>query len=304
MERNKSWSATEKALREILGDGLAVDQPMSRHTTIGAGGNARLLAVPRSEKQVIETIGYAISEKLEYVVLGKGSNLIVRDGGYDGLIIKMGAPLSKTRLNRRTVFAGAGASFARLSRNVTKAGRTGMEFGIGIPGTVGGAVAMNAGAWGGDVSGIFVRAKIVDGNGAVRVLKAGDVRFGYRKADLPAGCVILSATFACPPGEIDQSTYARVLSRKDTQPISQRTFGSTFVNPPGGYAGQMIEACGLKGKRVGGAVISEKHANFIVNAEGKASASDVESLIELMRREVRKKFGITLKTEVVIIGNR
>ncbi len=301
-------AATDKgiteALRRILGAGLRLDEPMSRHTTISVGGPARFMAVPRTAGQVAALVRYAQAEGLDYFVLGKGSNLIVRDGGYGGLVIKMNTHLTRVRYNRRTVYAEAGASWARLARAVTKLGRTGMEFGIGIPGTVGGAVAMNAGAYGGQVADILLRVKLIDGAGIERVLDAGAVQFDYRHTRLPERAVILSATFDCPQGKIDKETYQRALNRKNTQPIAARTFGSTFRNPKGGYAARMIEACGLKGTRLGGAVVSEKHANFIVNETNEASAADVEGLIKLMRREVKKNFGVTLKTEVIIIGNR
>jgi UDP-N-acetylmuramate dehydrogenase len=293
-----------KSLRRIVGDGLRVDEPMSRHTTIGVGGRARFMAVPRNMGHVVKVVRCARAAKIDYVAVGKGSNLIVRDGGYNGVIIKMGSNLSKIRINRKTVFAEGGASFARLSRNITREGRTGMEFGIGIPGTVGGAVVMNAGAFGGDVAGVLDRVKLVDSNGRERVFRAGDIEFGYRRTSIPKGSIVLSATFRCPPGKIDDKTYRRSLARKESQPISERTFGSTFVNPPGDFAARMIDACGLKGAKRGGAMISDKHANFIINVDGEATARDVEGLIRLMRREVRDKFGVTLKTEVIVIGNR
>jgi UDP-N-acetylmuramate dehydrogenase len=230
--------------------------------------------------------------------------MIVRDGGYDGIVLKLGTHLSKTRVNRVSVLAEGGASFARLARNMTRQGRTGLEFAVGIPGTVGGAVVMNAGAFGGEVADVVRRVKLVDADGKQRVLLAKDIVFRYRGSSISRGSVVLSATFSCPPGQIDKKTYQRSLGRKETQPISERTFGSTFVNPPGDFAARMIEACGLKGVQRGGAKISEKHANFIVNSGGDATARDVEYLIRSMRREVKKKFGVTLKTEVIVIGNR
>ena len=291
-------------LKRILGDGLRTDEPMSKHTTIGVGGAARVLAIPSTMRQVGKIVSYANRRGLTYAVVGKGSNLIVRDGGYDGMIVKMGAQLSKVKVNKTTVSAQGGASFALLSRKMTKMGRTGLEFGIGIPGTVGGAVRMNAGAFGGEVKDVLRRARIVDRDGEEHVLKPEDIRFSYRRSHLPKGSVVLSATFSCPPGNINEEAYRRSLGRKETQPIWERTFGSTFVNPEGAYAAEMIEKCGLKGMRRGGAMISDMHANFIVNKGGEARAKDVEALIRLMQREVKKKFGVVLKTEVVIIGNR
>ncbi|MGD8413393.1 MAG: UDP-N-acetylmuramate dehydrogenase, partial [Candidatus Latescibacterota bacterium] len=234
-------------MKRIVGDGLRCDEPMSKHTTIGVGGAARFMVTPRNMEQVGELVRYARSAGVDYVIVGKGSNLIVRDGGYDGIVVKMGTYMSKTRLNRRTVLAEGGTSFARLARNVTKKGRTGLEFAVGIPGTVGGAVVMNAGAFGGEVANVLRRVKLVDADGKQRVLGTKDIRFRYRGTDIPRDSVVLSATFNCPPGRVDTDTYKRALARKETQPISERTFGSTFVNPPGDFAARMIEACGLKG---------------------------------------------------------
>ena len=279
-----------RELNRILRGGLHADEPMSKHTTIGVGGNARLLAEPTSINQVTRVVRYTLESGLAYTVVGKGSNLIVRDGGYDGLIIKLGTHLGKIRLNRRTVRAGGGASFARLARRMTQMGRTGLEFGIGIPGTVGGAVRMNAGAFGGEISDVLRRVQFVDDHGELQVLKGSEMTFSYRKSSLPRGAIVLSATFDCPPGQINQEAYDRSLARKETQPISERTFGSTFVNPPGRFAAQMIEGCGLKGRRRGGAMISDKHTNFIINVDGSARAEDVEGLIRLMRQEVKKKY--------------
>lgn len=293
-----------RSLKRIVGDGVRRDEPMSRHTTIGVGGTARFIVTPRNMGQVAKLVRFARTAELDYIVVGKGSNLIVRDGGYDGMVVKLGPHLSKVRLNRRTVLAEGGASFARLARNVTRQGRTGLEFAVGIPGTVGGAVFMNAGAFGGEVANVISRVKLVDSGGNERVLRAHEIKFGYRCTSIERNSVVLSATFNCPPGDIDKTTYNRSLGRKQTQPISERTFGSTFVNPPGDFAARLIESCGLKGVRKGGAKISEKHANFIVNDRGKATARDVEYLIRLMRREVKKKFSVTLKTEVIVIGNR
>ena len=299
----KPWNTVVNDLRKILPHGVRAEEPMARHTTIGAGGPARVLAVPSSFGQVVQIVRYARAHDINYIVVGKGSNLIVRDGGYDGVIIKMGSRLARIRPGRNTVLAEGGASFPLLSRKLTRAGRTGLEFGLGIPGTVGGAVKMNAGAFGGEVSQVLRRVRLVDVEGTEQVLYAKDIQFSYRRTSLPVGCVVLSATFMCPPGKVDKETCQRSIARKDTQPIDARSFGSTFVNPDQGYAARMIEDCGLKGTRRGGAVISEKHANFIVNVGDDTKARDVEGLIRLMRNEVRKKFGVTLKTEVIIVGN-
>jgi UDP-N-acetylmuramate dehydrogenase len=295
---------TERGLREIVGADLRIDEPMSRHTTIGVGGPARYLAIPRSASQVVGLVKFAGATGLEYTVLGKGSNLVVRDGGYDGLVIKMGSQISRVRLNRTTVFAEGGAALSRLARRITSGGRPGLEFAVGIPGTVGGAVVMNAGAFGGEIADVLESVKLVDENGSEKAVERQEIQFAYRKSSIPPGSVVLSATFRCPPGEIDEETYRKSLGRKETQPIWERTFGSTFVNPPDDHAARLIEACGLKGVRRGGAMVSPKHANFIVNVEGNATAKDVEDLMDLVRNEVQKRHGVILEPEVIVIGHR
>jgi UDP-N-acetylmuramate dehydrogenase len=321
MATRQAWDELLETLDSLRGASVRPEEPMSRHTTLGVGGRARVLVTPATVAQVSAVICATRALGIARVAVGKGSNLIVRDGGYDGVVIKLGSNLivrdggydgvviklgtqmSKVTVNRKTVRAEAGASFARLCRSLTRAGRRGLEFGVGIPGTVGGAVRMNAGAFGGEVSDVLRRAWVVEGDGAVRRLEAAEIEFGYRRTDIARDAVVVEATFSCPPGEVDREAYERALRRKETQPIDERTFGSTFVNPPGGYAAAMIEGCGLKGKRIGGATISDRHANFIVNPEGKARAADVEALIDLMKRKVKERYGVSLETEVVIIGS-
>jgi len=304
MKPSRSWDALSRDLRRITRGGVKENEPMSAHTTLGVGGAARILITPASTGQVVKIVRYAHRNAIPYFVLGKGSNLIVRDGGYDGLVISMGARMCRVRVNKLTVFAEGGASFARLARTMTKQGRTGLEFGVGIPGTVGGAVKMNAGAFGGEIKDVLRRVRLVEREGNVTVLKADQLEFGYRRSHLPQDSIVLSATLNCAPGPVRQEVYQRSIRRKETQPIWERCFGSTFVNPPGDFAARMIEGCGLKGHRRGGAMISDMHANFIINVDGKARASDVEGLIGLMKREVKKKYGVALKTEVIVLGHK
>jgi len=262
------------------------------------------MVMPKAVAEVQRTVRLANAHGIAYVAVGKGSNLIVRDGGYDGIVIKLAEHMTAVRISQRTVFAQGGTSFAALSRKLTKAGRTGLEFGIGIPGSVGGAVHMNAGAFGGEVGGALVSARIVDPAGAVKTVRASDITFTYRHTTLDPRAIVVAATFKCPPGTVRKDVYDRSVGRKKTQPIWERSFGSTFVNPPGKYAAEMIEGCGLKGTRRGGAMFSDLHANFIINIDGHATAADVEALIDLARTEVKKRYGVELKTEVVVIGDR
>jgi UDP-N-acetylmuramate dehydrogenase len=299
-----SLAAAGAELEKFLGPRLRPEEPMSRHTTIGVGGPARWMALPASAAEVARIVRCANRHGVPLVAVGKGSNLIVRDGGYDGIVVKLAEHMTKVRVNQRTVYAEAGASFAALSRRMTRAGRTGLEFGTGIPGSVGGAVRMNAGAFGGEVRDALAGVRLVDADGRIRAVSAKEVTFSYRHTSLDPRAIVVAATFRCAPGAVRQDVYERSLARKNTQPIWERSFGSTFVNPPGRYAAEMIEGCGLKGRRHGGAMISDMHANFIINAEGTATAADVEALIELARGEVLGKYGVELKTEVIVIGNR
>lgn len=288
----------------FLKERVRLDEPMSKYTTVGVGGPARVMAFPQSPSEVARVVRTALALSIPFVPVGKGSNLIVRDRGYDGIVIQMAEHMTRVKVNARTVWAQGGASFAVLSRKMTKAGRTGLEFGIGIPGSVGGAVRMNAGAFGGEVKDALAGVRIVDESGRLRALPASRIQFAYRHTNIPARAIVVEATFRCAPGAIRKDVYERSIGRKNTQPIWERSFGSTFVNPPGRYAAELIEGCGLKGTRRGGAMFSDLHANFIVNFEGKASAADVEGLIALAQETVKQKYGIDLKTEVIVIGNR
>lgn len=294
----------ERALGKLLRDRFRRDEPMAKHTTIGAGGCARYFALPRSSREVASLVRLATGNTLPYVIIGRGSNLVVRDGGYAGLIIKLGGNFAKVRVGAHSVSAQAGASFSGLARRMVRMGRPGLEFAVGIPGSVGGAVWMNAGAYGGDVSQVLYRVSCVDATGEIFTIQAEHGTFEYRRSRLPAGANVLTASFRGSPGPIDRKMLALSERRKLTQPLEHRSFGCAFVNPPGKHAGRLIEECGLKNTRIGGAVISEKHANFILNIGPETGTDDIEALIALARKEVRKKFGITLKPEVVIVGDK
>ena len=303
-EKTLDYSKVEGELRKGCPRGIRVDGPMSKHTSIGAGGRVRFFAIPRSAAEMVSVVRTALKWGLPYIGIGRGSNLLVRDGGFDGLIISVASNLAEMRVYKRTAYAEAGVSFTKVGRVLTRHGRPGFEFAIGIPGSVGGAVRMNAGAYGSELSRVLKSAKLINGEGRIVVLKPEELMFRYRESALPANSIVLSAVFRCPPGEMDEAQLKRSLSRKDTQPLSDRSFGSTFKNPPGGFAAQMIEACGLKGERRGGVMISKKHANFVVNGGENTRANDVEDLIVFVTEQVEGKFGVRLKPEVIIIGNR
>ena len=293
-----------RALEKACPGGIRTGEPMARHTTIGAGGAARFFAEPGSLREVVSLVRAALEKGVDFIAIGKGSNLLVRDGGYDGLVIHLGARISGFALHKRTAHAEAGMSFTHLGKVLTREGRPGFEFAVGIPGSVGGAVRMNAGAWGASVADVLGTVKIVDADGRIATLQAGELGFGYRSSSLPEGSIVLSAVFRCPPGEIDEEKLRRSMSRGTTQPLSQKSFGSAFKNPPEGHAGWMIEHCGLKGVRRGGVEVSRKHANFLVNVGDGTKANDIEDLMLWNVERVEAKFKVTLIPEVMIIGNR
>jgi len=293
-----------KRLDRACPGGVREGEPMSSHTTIGASGPARFFAVPMTTTQVVSLVRAAVGLGLDYIGIGKGSNLLVRDGGYDGLVIQVAANLARLAVYSRTAHAEAGLSFNKLGKILTREGRPGFEFAVGIPGSVGGAVRMNAGAWGADVSGVLKSVKVIDGAGRVHVLGAGDLGLRYRKSELPPRSIVLGAVFNCPPGAIDEEMLGRSMSRGETQPLAQKSFGSTFKNPKDGFAGRLIEECGLKGVRRGGVMVSEKHANFLVNIGEDTKANDIEDLVGWIIEKVEARFNVRLSPEVIIIGNR
>lgn len=298
------FGRVEKALGRACPKGLRVNEPMSRHTTIAAGGPVRYFAAPESTKEIIALVRVAAKYGVELMGIGRGSNLLVRDGGFDGLIIKVAHNVAELRLHKRTAYAEAGVSFTRLGRVLTRNGRPGFEFAIGIPGSVGGAVRMNAGAFGSEIARVLKSVKTVTRDGTIVVLKPEQLAFRYRHSALPQDSIVLSAIFDCPPGHMDEKQMKRTLIRKETQPLSERSFGSTFTNPPGDFAARLIDSSGLKGTRRGGVKISEKHANFVINTGDDTRANDVEDLIEFVIRTVKDKHGVQLEPEVIIVGNR
>jgi len=250
-------------------------------------------------------VGFCHEHGLPLFVLGGGFNTLVREGGLRGVVARL-AGLREVALDPHgRVRAEAGTSHAQLTRFAAENGRAGLEFGIGIPGTIGGWVAMNAGTREREVKDVIAEVTLFDpAEGKVRQLDRGELRFHYRKTELPPGSVVLAASFDTTPDDSDaiRERQKKLLAqRRATQPVDQPSCGSVFVNPPGDFAGRLIEAAGLKGAREGGAQISELHANFIVNTGG-ARAGDVLRLIERARETVLAQTGVRLETEVRIVG--
>ena len=280
------------------------NEPMSRHTTFRVGGPADVMFLPESEEQVVQALSLAREAQVPVIIIGNGSNLVVRDGGIRGLVIALGEGMAAIVRVEHTVSALAGASLARVSAYAQASGLSGLEFASGIPGTLGGGCAMNAGAYGGQLSDVLIDARVLL-NGELRTLTAEAMQMGYRTSlPLREGGVVLSARFALTPDD-PEAIAARMRElnarRRDKQPLDRPSAGSTFKRPEGYFAGALIEQAGLKGRRVGGAQVSEKHAGFIVNA-GDATAADILALIGVVQDEVEARFGVRLETEVRVLG--
>ncbi len=282
-----------------------IDEPLANHTTWRIGGPADLLIQPDDKAALIRAVHILHRHHVPWTVIGRGSNLLVRDGGIRGAVFKVAEGLSHCECKGEEVRVGAGYSMIRLAVETGKLGLTGMEFAGGIPGSVGGAVYMNAGAHGSDLSRILKEAEILFEDGETKVLTNEELQFSYRTSLLQwRKGIVLEAVFQLRKG--DRKEIAQVLAankdrRRRTQPLQMPCAGSVFRNPPGDHAGRLIEAAGLKGYTCGGAQVSEIHANFIVNRGG-ATATDVLTLMEHVRSTVKEKFGIDLHPEVLVVG--
>lgn len=283
---------------------LLLDEPLSRHTSWRVGGPARRFYRPADRDDLVLFLRQlAPGEPLLW--LGLGSNLLVRDGGFAGLVISTRTGLDALcLLDNGDLYAEAGCSCAKVARFAARNGLSGAEFFAGIPGTLGGALAMNAGAFGGETWPLVRSVETIDRYGQVRRRAPEDFHVAYREVRRPAGESFLAAQLSLTHGEsaLGQARIRQLLAqRAATQPTQLPSCGSTFRNPPGDHAARLIEAAGLKGERVGGAEVSSKHANFIINT-GAATAVDIETLIEQVQRVVEQRFGVRLITEVHRVG--
>ena len=277
---------------------------LSRFTTIGTGGPATAFARPETVEALEEALAWARERQLAVATIGLGSNLLVADGGFDGLVLKLGGELAAAEIEGERQVAGGGAANAVCLHRARAAGLGGFEFACAIPGTVGGGVWMNAGAYGSDWAAILERALVVDGHGA-HWLGPEELGLTYRRSALRHGQVVARAEFRLEPRP-EQEIKAKVSElqalRKAAQPTNKRTFGSVFKNPEHELsAGRMLEACGLRGHQIGGAQISLRHANFIENA-GEARSADAIALMAEARRRALEQFGVELEHEVEFLG--
>ena len=291
-------------ISQIRGE-LRYDEPMSRHVSWRAGGKAKCYFVPADLEDLSNMLASLPADE-EILWIGLGSNTLVRDAGFNGTVIALQGILNELkRLENNRVYAGAGVTGSKLARFCAKENLVGAGFFAGIPGMVGGALAMNAGAFGGETWQHVVSVETIDRKGRIHVRNADEYQVGYRSVKGPADEWFTAAIFQFEPG--DSSTASQdikqlLAKRAATQPMGAASCGSVFTNPENDYAARLIEACGLKGYRIGGAVVSEKHANFIIN-DNNASAEDIEALIRHVQKTVFEQQGVALHTEVKIVGD-
>jgi len=300
---------TKMRLDQLAPGHVRFDVPLDRLTTFALGGPAAALVEPGSISELSEVLRFARTMNLPFFLLASGSNVLFRDGGFPGVVIKLGAEFSELKMvpgegDQVAVEAGAAVTLSRLINLLQEEGISGLEFLAGIPGSVGGALAMNAGAFGGEISDALSRLNYLNTDGQVEIAHRSQLSFSYRRLDLPDGSIILKAFFTLTrstPGKVKDRILKYLDRRRAKQPTGVKSAGSIFKNPSFAPAGKLIDQAGLKGRKVGQAWVSEKHANFIVH-EGEATASDVIKLMDLIRAEVKKKFGVELEPEIKIEG--
>lgn len=283
---------------------LLLDEPLCNYTMTKLGGVADLLVIPGTAAETQATVHYANERDIPLLLLGNGSNMVVRDGGVRGIVLHL-AKLDKIEVDGTRIHAEAGALISNVSKRAALECLTGIEFACGIPGSIGGAMAMNAGAYGGEIKDIIIETTVLTPTGDVLVLSKEELELGYRKSIITKeGYYVLSADFQLAEGnqdQIDAKVADLTFQRESKQPLEYPSAGSVFKRPPGYFAGKLIQDCGLQGKGHGGAEVSEKHAGFIIN-KNKATASDYILTIKMVQETVKRQFDVDLELEVKIVG--
>lgn len=296
----------QKFCREFGTEQVLFEEPMKRHTTFRIGGPAEVFVMPKTVEEVARVLEICRQEELSYFVLGNGSNLLVSDQGYRGVIIQMDRNMGDIAVEGTEIRAAAGALLSSIAVAARRASLTGFEFAGGIPGTLGGAAVMNAGAYGGEMKDVLKEVTVMTGDGEIRVIPASELEMGYRTSIIKkAGYLVLGATISLREGNLEEiKALTKELSEKRTskQPLEFPSAGSTFKRPEGYFAGKLIMDSGLRGYQVGGARVSDKHCGFVINA-GDATAKDVVDLMDHVTEVVREKYGVTLEPEVKFLGD-
>ncbi|CEN96803.1 UDP-N-acetylenolpyruvoylglucosamine reductase [[Clostridium] sordellii] len=296
-----------KNLLNILDkEGIYLNEPMKNHISFKVGGPADFLLKPKTEDEIKRLIEFLKNENIPYIVIGNGSNLLVKDGGIRGVVIKIADNFNKFEIEDTKVIAQSGALLSFMGKAILNKSLTGFEFAAGIPGTLGGAIAMNAGAYGGEMKDIVKSVRLMDSKGNIIELSNKEMEFEYRRSLISkSDYIVLSAIMELKEGNFDEiKGYMKELtkSRVTKQPLNLPSAGSTFKRPEGHFAAKLIEDSGLKGLTLGGARVSEKHSGFVVNI-GDAKAKDIIELINVVKSTVYSKFGVMLEEEVKILGD-
>ena len=290
----------------ILGEeNVFTKEPMSRHTTFRAGGPADFFVTPEKEGQARKTLSLLKEAQVPRYIMGNGSNLLVGDRGYRGVILQICKKMNRIRIQDTVIQAQAGALLSKIAAEAQAKGLTGFEFASGIPGSLGGAAMMNAGAYGGEMKQVLIQAQILNASGEIEDVLAEEMELGYRSSVFSRnGGVILSASIQLEPGDppaIQSRMEELKFLRTSKQPLEYPSAGSTFKRPEGYFAGKLIQDAGLRGFQVGGAQVSEKHCGFVINKD-QATAMDIRSLMEQVSEKVYAQFGVRLEPEVKLIG--
>ena len=295
----------ENLSRIVPKESIVLNELMSRHTTFRVGGEAACLLKVSNSKELSRIITFLRETEHDFFVLGNGSNLLVSDNGYDGIVLKLEGEFGEVRASGLKIVAGAGVSLSKVAKTALEEGLTGMEFASGIPGTLGGAVVMNAGAYDGEMKQIIKEVTVMDREGNILVLDNDTMEFGYRTSAIKnRPFIVLSAVLTLQEGEKEEiknkmDDFAE--RRREKQPLEYASAGSTFKRPEGYFACKLIMDAGLRGFSIGGAQVSEKHCGFIIN-KGNASATDIAELIAEVQERVKEQFGVMLEPEVIRIG--
>ncbi len=295
----------EKLCRTVGEQGVKRDEPMKKHTTFRIGGPADIFITPEDESQFLAAVRLCRQEGMPYYILGNGSNLLVSDSGYRGAVIETEKALSRLEADGETLKAGAGILLSVLAKEALRLSLTGLESASGIPGTLGGGVVMNAGAYGFELKDVLESVRLLDREGNVRTVPAGELKLGYRYSMIPeTGSIVLEAALRLKKGD-PEAIRARMeelaAQRKSKQPLEYPSAGSTFKRPEGYFAGKLIDDAGLRGFQVGGAQVSEKHCGFVIN-RGDATAEDVMELCRQVQEKVFQKFGVRMDMEIRKLG--
>ena len=284
---------------------ILLNEPMKNHTSFKIGGPVDLMIIAENEEELIDAIKISRENKIDFLIMGNGSNLLIKDGGIRGIVIKVNEGFNKIKLDNNKLYCEAGALLSRVSKKALKHSLKGMEFASGIPGTIGGAITMNAGAYGGEMKDIITKVRVINSNNEIVEYTNEEMNFRYRNSRVgDEDLIVLGVEIELTPGDFDEiEETMKDLTNKRTskQPLEFPSGGSTFKRPEGYFAGKLIEDSGLKGLRHGGAQVSEKHSGFVINVDN-ANCKDVLELISVIQKVVRDMFNVELEREIKLLG--